>query len=78
MKGKTDEQRKEAMDRYLGEFAKPKAKEKEVTSLDIGDAAKVEMINEVIKKNQEAYAKRLKDMALEYEMNKGADNLVLR
>ena len=78
MKGKTEEQRKEAMDRYLGEFAKPKAKEKEVTSLDIGDAAKVEMINEVIKKNQEAYAKRLKDMALEYEMNKGADNLVLR
>jgi len=36
------------------------------------------MINEVIKQNQEAYAKRLKDMALEYEMNKGADNLVLR
>jgi len=28
MKGKTDKQRKEAMDRYLGEFAKPKAKEK--------------------------------------------------
>jgi hypothetical protein len=37
------------MKRYVGELQKPKGKERQIGTLDIDDAAKVEMINEVIK-----------------------------
>ena len=79
LKGKSEEERKEILQRFVGrtQIAAGQAKE-EVLTLDIDDAAKVELIFGVIKENQEIFEKRLKQMALEYEMQKGADNLILR
>jgi hypothetical protein len=79
LKGKSEEERKEILQRFVGRTQKAAGQAKEeVLTLDIDDAAKVELIFGVIKENQEIFEKRLKQMALEYEMQKGADNLILR
>ena len=79
LKGRSEEERKEILQRFVGRTQKAAGQAKEeVLTLDIDDAAKVELIFGVIKENQEIFGKRLKQMALEYEMQKGADNLILR
>ena len=79
LKGRSEEERKEILQRFVGRTQKAAGQAKEeVLTLDIDDAAKVELIFGVIKENQEIFEKRLKQMALEYEMQKGADNLILR